>query len=292
MKGKINWREYITITGAMLIVSVAVYYLMMPSKVVVGSISGLVLVMGNFLPFKISTMTFAMNALLLIVGYIFVGKEFGGKTIITSMMLPIFLRFFEIITPNVEPITDDMFVNMLCYVLVIAFGQALLFNANASSGGLDVIAKLLNKYMHFEIGKGLTIAGFVTAASSILVYDRKTLVISLLGTYFSGIIVDNFIDGFHIRKKVCIISEKHEEIQAYIVNHLRRGATLYPIYGGIENLRRTEVVTILEKTEYANLLTFIQNTDPSAFVTVSTVGEVIGEWNRHSKRRLRASINS
>ena len=172
-----------------------------------------------------------------------------------------------------------------CYVLVISFGQALLFNANASSGGLDIVAKLLNKYMHVEIGKGLSIAGFVTAATSILVYDRKTLVISLLGTYLSGMVLDNFIDGFHIRKRVCILSERHQEIQEFIVQELHRGATLYPAYGGLDNKEKIEVVTILEKNEYAKLLNYIHEEDPTAFLTVSTVGEVIGEWNERSRKR-------
>ena len=190
-------------------------------------------------------------------------------------------------TPNVPPLTDDMFINMLCHILVISIGQAILFNVNASSGGLDVVAKVLNKYLHFEIGKSLTIAGFVTAATSILVYDRKTLVVSLLGTYLYGIVLDNFIDGFSIRKRVCILSKKYPEIQQFVVHELHRGATLYPAVGGLGNQEQTEVVTILEKSEYAKLLAFIHETDQSAFVTVSTVSEVIGEWNKHKKNRLR-----
>ena len=250
-KAKNILKEYATITVGMFIVSASVYYLMMPNSFVVGSISGLVMVLANFIPLKVSTMTMILNVVLLIIGIVFVGKEFGGKTVITSLMLPVYLRIFETVTPDVPPLTDDMFINMLCHILVISIGQAILFNVNASSGGLDVVAKVLNKYLHFEIGKSLTIAGFVTAATSILVYDRKTLVVSLLGTYLYGIVLDNFIDGFSIRQE------------------------------------QTEVVTILEKSEYAKLLAFIHETDQSAFVTVSTVSEVIGEWNKHKKNRLR-----
>lgn len=286
MEKKNSWKEYLKLTVGMLVVSAAVYYLMIPSKVVVGSISGFVMVLANFIPLKISTMTFLINGLLLVVGYLFIGKEFGLKTIITSLMLPLYLRIFEILTPEVPPLTDDMLVNTVCYILVISFGQAILFNANASSGGLDIVAKLLNKYFHLEIGKGLSLAGYVTAASAILVYDRKTLVISLLGTYLSGLILDHFIDGFHIRKRVCILSDKYQEMQDYIVRELNRGATLYPAYGGLDNKEKTEVVTILEKNEYAKLLAYIHREDPNAFVTVSTVGEVIGQWNEQ-KRRIR-----
>lgn len=291
MKEKISLKELFTLTFGMFFVSAAVYYLMLPSKIVVGSISGLVMVLTNFIPLPMSTLTFIMNVILLVVGFVCIGKEFGVKTVITSMMLPAYLWIFERISPEVPPLTDEVLVNVICYVLVISFGQALLFNINASSGGLDIVAKVLNKYFHAEIGKSLSIAGFVTAATSILVYDRKTLVISLLGTYLSGMILDNFIDGFHIRKRVCILSPYYQQIQTFIVKELHRGATLYPAFGGLDNSEKMEVVTILEKAEYAKLLEYIHKKDPDAFVTVSTVGEVIGQWNENKKRRIQANEN-
>lgn len=287
MKNKINVKEYFTLVVGMFIISAAVYYLMMPSKIVVGSISGLVMVMSNFLPFKISTMTFVLNMVLLLLGFIFIGKDFGVKTVITSILLPVFLGIFEVVTPKVPMLTDDPLVNTICYVLVISFGQAMLFNANASSGGLDVVAKFMNKYFHMELGKALTIIGFLTAASSAFVYDRKTLVISLLGTYLCGMVLDNFIDGFKIRKRVCILSEKYHEIQEFVVHDLHRGATLYPAFGGYDHKEKTEVVTILTRSEYAQLLNYIHKADPKAFVTVSTVGEVIGEWENNQRRGAR-----
>lgn len=285
MKPKISLKEFLVLTVGMFFVSAAVYYLMMPSKVVVGSISGFVLVLTNFIPLPMSTMTLIINVILLVVGFLTIGKEFGVKTVITSFMLPLYLRIFETITPEVPMLTDEMLVNVVCYVLVISFGQALLFNINASSGGLDIVAKVLNKYFHTEIGKSLTIAGFVTASTSIFVYGRKIFAVSMLGTYLSGLILDNFIDGFHIRKRVCILSTKHEELQHFIVKELNRGATLYPAIGGWDNKEQLEVVTILEKNEYAKLLEFIHKTDPTAFITVSTVSEVIGQWNENRRRR-------
>lgn len=285
MKSKITLKELITLTVGMFFVSATVYYLMMPSKVVVGSISGFVMVLTNFIPLKMSTMTLIINVLLLVVGFLTIGKDFGVKTVITSFMSLMYLRIFEIISPEVPMLTNEMLVNVVCYVLVISFGQAMLFNINASSGGLDIVAKVLNKYFHTEIGKSLTIAGFVTASTSIFVYGREIFAVSMLGTYLSGIILDNFIDGFHIRKRVCILSPKHEELQNFIVKTLNRGATLYPAIGGWDNKEQLEVVTILEKNEYAKLLEFIHETDPSAFITVSTVSEVIGQWNENRRRR-------
>ena len=283
MKEKISFKDFIVLAVGMLFVASAVYYIMLPSKVVVGSISGLVMVIANFVPLQISTLTFLMNGFLLIIGFIFIGREFGSKTVITSLMLPLYIKIFEIITPNVQPLTDDILINVLCYILVVSFGQAMLFNVNASSGGLDIVAKLLNKYLHFDLGKGLTVIGFITAATSILVYDKKTLVVSLLGTYICGVVIDNFIDGFNIRKKVCILSPEYQNIQEFVIKDLNRGATLYHAYGAWGNDKKIELVTILEKNEYARLLEYVNNVDPDAFITVATVGTVIGKWNKNRR---------
>lgn len=167
--------------------------------------------------------------------------------------------------------------------MIVALGQAVLFHVNASSGGLDVIAKMLNKYLHMEIGKAVTLAGFVTAASSVLVYDVPTLIVSLLGTYANGIAVDYFIDGFNKRKRVCIITDDYEDIQNYIIHGLKRGATLYVAQGAYDETHRTELVTILEQQEYRMLLNYLNQTKRKVFVTVSTVNEVVGTWNQKKK---------
>ena len=270
----------------MFIVAVAVYYMMMPGGFVLGSLSGLVIVLVNFIPLPVSVLTFIINGILLVIGFLLIGKEFGGKTIVASILLPVYLAIFEKVTPDVTSLTGDVLTDMLCYMLTICFGQALLFGINASSGGLDIVAKLLNKYFYMELGKAVMIAGFVTAATSILVYDRKTLVVSILGTYLSGLVLDHFIDGFHTRKRVCIITADYQAVQDYIVKELHRGVTLYSAYGGLNHEKKTEVVTILEKNEYGKLLTYIHENDPSAFLTVSTVGEVIGEWNRNRRKLI------
>lgn len=286
MKKKINLREYVILFVGMFIVAAAVYYIMMPGGFVLGSLSGLVIVLVNFVPISVSALTFIINGILLLLGFVLIGKEFGGKTVIASILLPLYLAIFERLTPDVSSLTGDVLTDMLCYMFVICFGQALLFGINASSGGLDIVAKLLNKYLYMDLGKAVTIAGFVTAATSILVYDRKTLVVSLLGTYLSGMVLDHFIDGFHMRKRVCIITANYQAVQDYIVKELRRGVTLYSAYGGMNHEKKTEVVTILEKNEYGKLLTYIHENDPAAFLTVSTVGEVIGEWNRNRRNMI------
>lgn len=280
MKKEFNLKSFLTMLAGMFLISAAVYYIMMPANLVLGSLSGLVLVLVNFIPLKVSALTFILNAVLLVCGYIFIGKEFGAKTVVTSLLLPVYLWIFEIVTPDVSSLSGNTVIDLACFMVVISMGQALLFNMNASSGGLDVVAKLLNKYLGFKIGESLTIAGFIIACTSIFVYDRETMVVSLIGTYIYGLVLDRYCDGFRIRKKVCILSVKYQEIQEYIVRELHRGATLYHAYGGMGLTERMEVVTILEKSEYGKLLAYIHQADPAAFVTVSTVNEVIGEWNR------------
>ena len=284
MKEKISFKECIILAIGMLFVSIAVYYIMMPSGFVVGTTSGLILVLSHFIPLSVSTLTLIMNIILLILGFVFIGKDFGGKTVITSLLLPFYLRIFEIITPIVPELTDDLFVNVICFILVLSIGQTMLFNINASSGGLDIVAKLMNKYLHTDLGQSLSISGFVVATTSILVYDKKVLVVSLLGTYLGGIVLDHFIDGTHIRKKLSIISPKYSEIQEYVVKKLNRGVTLYNARGGWDNAEHITLVTILQKNEYAQVLAFVNQIDPNAFVTVATVGEVIGQWNPHIRK--------
>ena len=278
-------KEYVIITLGTLIVSMAVYFFLLPSNVVVGSLSGLVMVLATFIPLKISVMTFILNAVLLVVGFLFIGKEFGAKTVYTSLLMPIFLYVFELIFPNNKSLTNDVVLDTICYILVVSVGLALLFNANASSGGLDIVAKLLNKYLHIEIGKAMTLAGMCTAISSIFVYDTKTLVLSILGTYVNGIVLDHFIDGFNRRKRICILTERYKELQNFIVHELHRGVTLYPAIGGYNNEEKIELVTILTRNEYAEVLNYLHSVDENAFVTVSTVNEVIGQWNVKQKMR-------
>ena len=205
-------REYAVITAGLFLAALAIYFFMMPSNIIFGSITGLAMVLVHFIPVSVSVMTFILNLFCLVIGFVFVGKEFGAKTVYTSLLLPVFLYIFEVLFPNNPSLTNDMTLDALCCVLLISVGQALMFNANASSGGLDIIGKVINKYTHIELGQSIAVVGALTVASSILVYDTKTLVIGFLGTYFNGIVIDSFISGFSRRKRVCILSQHHEQL--------------------------------------------------------------------------------
>lgn len=268
-------KEFAVITFATIIVSSAVFFFLIPSHVSVGSISGLAIVLGNFVPLKISAITFILNLFLLILGFLFIGREFGAKTVYTSFLVPVVLAVLEIMFPDNQSITNDAFLDMLCYIFTVSIGLAMLFNRNASSGGLDIVAKFLNKYMHMDLGKAMSLSGMCVALSSAFVYDKKIVVLSILGTYLNGIVLDHFIFGFNIKKRVCIISEHEEEIREFILHHLHSGATIYEAIGAYDGRPRREIITIVDKNEYAMLMTYILKTDKNAFVTVYAVNEVI-----------------
>ena len=268
-------QDMAVITFATFIVAVAVYFFMMPNNLAIASIAGLAVVLQKFIPLSVATISLIFNVGLLIIGFIFVGREFGGKTVYTSVILPIFVGIFEKLFPKYNGLTGDPFLDMICYIFIVSIGLSLLFNHNASSGGLDIIVKILNKYLHIDKGKAMSIAGMLVSLSAIFAYDKKTVVLSVLGTYLNGIILDYFLFGTNIKKKVCILSAKNEEIKKYILKNMHSGATLYKVIGAYNNEEHEEVVAIVNKREYGILMQYIRRTDPDAFVTVSTINEVM-----------------
>ena len=266
--------DYVMITIGITIVAGAVFFFMIPSNVSVGSIAALAMIFARSVRLSISTLTFIMNVALLIFGYVFIGKEFGIKTVYCTLLLPVILGVFETLFPNNVSITNDQTLDVVCYICVVSIGQAMLFVRNASSGGLDIVGKFLNKYFHMELGKAVALTGMVVALLSVLVSDLKTVILSVLGTYFGGILLDHFIFGTTIKKRVCIISKKENEILDFILNELHSGATKYHAYGTYSDSRYTEINTIVDKNEYLKLMNYITQIDPAAFVTVYAVNEM------------------
>lgn len=272
MKEKIV--DFMMITIGTTIVAAAVFFFMVPSNVSVGSIAALAMIVAKFVPLSISALTFLMNVALLIFGFVFIGREFGAKTVYTALTLPIIMGIFEVVFPNNQSLTNDQTLDVICYICLVSIGQSMLFVRNASSGGLDIIGKFMNKYFHMELGKAVGLAGMVVALCSVLVNDLKTVILSVLGTYFGGIILDHFIFGTTIKKRVCIISKKEQEILDFILHELHSGATKYHAYGTYSDAQHTEINTIVDKNEYLKLMNFITKVDPSAFVTVYAVNEM------------------
>ncbi len=278
MSKKLNFVEIMKETGiltvAVAIIAAAVYFFLVPSHASVSSISGLGIVLSNFVPLPLSAITMILNVVLLLIGFVTCGKEFGIKTVYTSIMLPLFLGLFEVVFPKAGSMTDSQELDVLCYILVVSVGLSILFNRNASSGGLDIVAKIMNKYLHIELGRAMSLSGMCVALSAALVYDKKTVVLSVLGTYFNGIILDHFIFDQNRKRRVCIITGKEEELRQFIIQDLHSGATVYEAIGAYNLEKHNEIITIVDKSEYQKLMKFINEIDPKAFITVYNVSSM------------------
>lgn len=267
-------KEIVILTVAIAIIAAAVFFFLIPSHAAVSSISGLAIVLSNFVTLTVSEITFILNMVLLLIGFILFGKEFGVKTVYTSIMLPAFMKLFEIIWPDNQSMTGDATLDVVAYVFVVSIGLSILFNRNASSGGLDIVAKIMNKYLRIELGRAMSLAGMCVALSSAFVYDKKTVVLSVLGTYINGLILDYFIFGQTEKKRVCIITEHEEEVRQFILHELHSGATIYEAFGAYNMEMRHEIIAIVDKNEYQHLMKYMAETDPDAFMTVYTVKEI------------------
>lgn len=278
IKKKANYvelvKETIILTIAVFIIAAAVYFFLVPSQTAISSISGLGIVLSHFVPLSLSAITMILNVILLIIGFITCGKEFGAKTVYTSVMLPIFIGLFEVIFPQYTSMTESQELDVVCYILVVSVGLSILFNRNASSGGLDIVAKIMNKYLHMELGKAMSLSGMCIALSSALIYDKKAVILSILGTYFNGVVLDQFIFGQNVKRRVCIITQKEDKLRDFIIYNLHSGATFYEAVGAYNMQKHNEIITIVDKGEYQKLMNYINHEDPQAFVTIYTVSDM------------------
>lgn len=269
-----NVKEFLIITGGTAIVAAAVFFFMLPSHVSVGSGAALAMVLSSFIPLSVSAITLIMNIGLLLLGFLLVGPEFGIKTVYCSILMPLVMGLFEWLFPHFTSITQDPLLDVICYILVVGAGLAILFSRNASSGGLDIVAKIINKFFRVDMGRAMTIAGMAVALSSALCYEPRLVVLSVLGTYFGGQVVDQFIFGINIKRRVCVISEHLEEIVSFVIHDLHSGATLYEGIGAYDRTPRREMIAIVDKLEYRQLMDYVRRTDPRAFVTVYSVSDM------------------
>lgn len=287
------WKELAIMSVGMFIAAAAVYYFLVPSKLVVGSISGLSIVISELfgqagICVKVSLVVLIINAFLLVLAYLLIGKEFGLKTCYTALILGPMMDLWEKICPNTSllapgstSIMGDLWFDLICFVLILSLSQAIMFRINASTGGLDILAKIVNKYFHFDIGMSVTIAGIVICCTAFLVNPFRLVIIGLIGTWINGLIVDYFTMSLNKRKRVCIISDEHERIRQYIIDNISRGCSLYEVTGGYSGEIRMEIQSLLTKDEFAALMKYIRDNDIKAFITAGNVSEVYGLWSEH-----------
>ncbi len=289
-------------TLGMMIAAAAVYYFMIPSKLVLGSISGLSIVISNLfglagITVKVSVVVMVINAILLIMAWILIGKEFGAKTVYTAMILGPLLEFWEkvlpyekLIEPGMNSVMGEPLLDLLCFVLVVSISQTILFHINASTGGLDILAKIVNKYLHFDIGVSVTVAGAIICCTAFTINPFRMVVTGLVGTWMNGLAIDYFTASINKRKRVCIISSEHERLRKYIIETLHRGCSLYQVKGGYSQEVNIEIQALLTQEEFSSLMNLIRNEKIQAFITAGNVSEVYGLWNNEKHRkRLKGS---
>jgi len=292
------WKEIIIMTVGMSFGAAGVYYFLVPSKLIIGSISGLSIVISTLLEsiginFKVSWMVTLINAVLLVMAWFMIGKEFGAKTVYTALILGPLMDFWEAVMPY-EKIVEagsssmmgDPWLDLICFVLMLSISQAILFNINASTGGLDILAKIVNKYFHFDIGASVTIAGAVICCTAFAINPFRMVVIGLIGTWINGLAVDYFTASLNRKKRVCIISDDYEQIREYVIGTLHRGCSLFPLKGGYSNNDHVELQTILSTDEFANLMNYLKENDIKGFITAGNVSEVYGSWNNQKRNEI------
>lgn len=264
------------LTLGMFIGAVAVHFFLIPSKLIVGSITGLSIVINLLTSIPIPVLIFIINAFLLILSYLLIGKEFGAKTVYAALVLSPMLAILEKVCPITQSLMNDQWLDLLCFVLILSFSQTILFRRNASTGGLDILAKIINKYLHVDLGSAVSIAGAIICCTAIFVYDIRTVIIGLIGTYLNGLILDHFMIGFNSRKRVCIISKDYQLIRKFIIEDMHRGATLYPIKGGLDVEDKFEIESLMTRNEFSYLMEFVKKEQIDAFITAGTVSEIYG----------------
>lgn len=295
------WKELVIMTLGMFVAAAAVYYFLLPSKLIIGSISGLSIVITSLFEIAginvgLSTVIMVINAILLILAWVLIGKEFGAKTVYTAMILGPLTDVWKAILPweaiaNMNPTTGspsvmgDPWLDLCCFVLLLSASQALMFSINASTGGLDILAKIVNKYLHFDIGASVSIAGAIICCTAFFINDFRMVVIGLIGTWINGLVVDYFTASLNNRKRVCIVSKDYERIRQFIISDLQRGCTLYEVIGGYTSEKSIELEALLTKDEFSKLMAFMKDNEIHAFMTAGNVSEVYGLWTKHSTRR-------
>ena len=269
-------KEYFLTAVGTFLAALGVYYFMVPENLATGGVSGLAIVINNYVHLPISSINLVLNVILLIIGFIFIGREFGGKTIFSVALFSLFMFMMEKIYPATNPVTNEILLNLICGITISAMGLSIVFNQNASTGGTDIIAKILNKYFNMDIGKSLMVADIFVVASAFFTYGLSTGIVGAFGWFLNGLVVNYFIDGLSIKREVVIITKKPLEVKNFIFSKIDRGVTIYKAEGGYTNEKKDIIVTILAKNEYFTLKKELKVLDPEVFVIVRNVHEVLG----------------
>lgn len=275
---KFDFKRFFMINIGLLIISFGLYFFLMPSNLATGGATGLAIVLNHLIPnIPMGVILGIINVFLFILAFAILGKDFGGYTLYVSLCLSLILTLLEAIIPMTQPLTDDLFINLVFGVMIIGVGMGIIFNQNASTGGTDIIAKIINKYTHIDMGKSLLMSDFLISLFAGLVFGPRLGMYALLGTVINSLIIDKMIAGFNVKINMVIISNELDSINRYIHDEIVRGTTIYHATGGYSNTDKRIINTIVSRREYIKIRDFVRLADSKAFVSISYVSEVEGE---------------
>ena len=275
MKSKL--KNFSLLTISTLIMAVGIYFFKFANNFTFGGITGIAVLVAKFLPISASDFSFVVNILLLIIGWIVLGKSFAEKTAYSTILLSVSLSLLERIYPMSHPLTNEPLLELIFAILLPALGSAILFNIGASSGGTDVIAMILKKYTSVDIGKGLMISDLIFTLAGFLVFNVKTGLYSLFGLIMRSALIDNFIESFNRSKYFHVVTSNATCICDFIQNYLQRGATIVNATGAFTGDDKYIILTVLSPSQAVKLRNFIKEHDPKAFLLVSNTSEIIGK---------------
>ncbi len=270
-------KDYVMITIGIILVAISVEYFFAPNDLAAGGITGLAIVINKFIPsIGIGVLTLVLNVILFAVAFMFIGGNFGGRTIYASLLLSVFMWIIEKFF-NPFALTQDLVIATIFGTIISAIGMAIVFNSNSSTGGTDIIAKLMNKYIHIDIGKSVLIVDFLITFAAALVFGLTLGFYAMLSVILLGILIDKMIEGFNVAKQIIIISEHSEKISRFIMQELGRGCTCIKGFGGYTKKEKFVIYTVLGRNEFIKLKNHIREVDKDAFITVGEAHEVFGE---------------
>lgn len=275
-------KEFVVINFGLILVALGIYLFKIPNNFATGGVSGISIIVGKFFPSApVGFLMMVVNIILLIIGFLFLGFNFGSKTVYSSFALSGMVWLLEKLYHIPGPLTGETMLELIFAILLPAVGSAIVFNQNASTGGTDIVARILNKYTHINVGKTLLLSDFAITVAALFVYGVKIGMYSILGLMLKGFLIDLVIEGLNICKQLVIISSKSGEVKDFIVNELDRGATIHKAVGAFTNAEKEVITTILNRKQAIRLRLFIKEIDPQAFITISNTSEIIGKGFRN-----------
>ena len=275
-------KEYALITAGVMLVVIGVYFFKFPNNFSIGGVTGIAIILSKLIPGSVSsgTIVLIINSILLIVGYVFLGRSFGNRTVYGSLLLSLALKLLEVIVPLDGPLTNQPMLDLAFAVILPSIGAALLFNIGGSTGGTDIIAMLLKKYTNIDIGRSLLITDFLLTVAVFPVFGITTGLFSILGLLLKSTLVDNVIENLNLNKYFTIISENPQPICDYILKELNRSATVFDAKGAFTDRDKKIILTVMNRSQAVQLRKYIKQVDAGAFLLITNTSEIIGRGFR------------